>query len=123
MKKPDKHQVSLAAAALSALMLFITVGSAVTVYKKLIPYVTALELENARLELHRRLDDNYEEDAEEKEHRCKNTVARIQTDLFRAQQNEFEASKVENHVFAASSRRAQIAYREDIAGAKRECGF
>jgi len=68
--------------------------------------------------------DSMHNDIEEVENRaCENTLARIRSDLFRAQQNGFEASQINNLEAVLQSQQAVRVYEDQIKTEERECMF
>lgn len=131
MKVPEAHKVSIAATVLGIIVLLGSVGSAITVWNKLLPYITDIELASTQRLLHQEILDNAKFDAElrrlvaeEKIERCENTIHIVETNLWRAQQNEFEANQQDpvNRIFVRAAQQAQIGFRAELAEAKRKCG-
>ena len=54
---------------------------------------------------------------------CENTLARLMTDKFRAQANEFEATQQGNNRVAQQAREAQELYQEEYDREKKMCKF
>lgn len=54
---------------------------------------------------------------------CKNALDILQTNLFRAQQNGFEAQLRDNKELVFQSKQAQEVYKEQIAREKKACGL
>ncbi len=131
MKTPEPHKVSIAATVLGIIVLLGSVGSAITVWNKLLPYITDIELAATQRQLHKEILENAKFDeelrrlvTEEKRERCENTIHKVETNLWRAQQNEFEANQQEpvNRIFVRAAQQAQIGFRAALAEAKRKCG-
>ncbi len=107
-----------------------TAGSTIAVWQKLLPYITELELretERRLLSLHEinaaRDKKNEMDDRREQIERCNNTIALLESDLFRAGQNQFEAEQLGNRTFVDQAKRAQLEYKRRIGEEKRECRF
>ncbi len=130
LKKPTEKQVHFGATVLGIIAMLGTVGGAIVTWQKLIPYITELELretERRLMTLHEqnaaRDIENARDDRKEQVERCNNTIARLESDLFRAGQNQFEAEQLGNRTFVDQAKRSQLEYNRQIDEERRECGF
>lgn len=82
---------------------FTAIGGALLMWEDLRPWTTRAEKKALELRI------------------CKISLAIIQGDLFRAQQNEFEAQSINNEIVVFQSKQAQEFYREQYAQEKKAC--
>lgn len=85
---------------------FLTIGGAYVMFdEEFTPWAKRSELEEVR------------------SRSCNNAITLLRLDLFRAQQNEFEANQIGNDEVALQAKQAQRLYEDEISEEKRKCGL
>ncbi len=118
IKKPTEHTVTRGVSVLGIIAAVTAVGALIATWQKIIPYVTALELESATRAIYQELED-------EKEDRCDNTIARLANWIHMANVNKWNAEHrtPPDREYALSQERAITGFKHDMLVEKRECGF